>query len=158
MGSDPAFWSNSVSFPADMQTVVVGTKLIFNYSARLPQITSSRRILAFRAHLTPQAYRYSRTLTLLVALAALSAVNIERSHAAGCKAVAGMPIPAHLLWNGPHSALCEWQDADSAGASTEANRKTASKRCARALPSAGYRPHLWLRWVGASQGSWEGWF
>ena len=95
---------------------------------------------------------------MLVAVAALSAVNIERSHAAGCKAVAGMPIPAHLLWNGPHSALCEWQDADSAGASTEANRKTASKRCARALPSAGYRPHLWLRWVGASQGSWEGWF
>mgnify|MGYP001977541281 CR=1 FL=1 len=32
VGSDPAFWSNSVSFPADMQTVVVGTKLIFNYS------------------------------------------------------------------------------------------------------------------------------
>ena len=30
VGSDPAFWSNSVSFPADMQTVVVGTKLIFN--------------------------------------------------------------------------------------------------------------------------------
>ena len=32
VGSDPAFWSNSVSFPADMQTVVVGTKLIFHYS------------------------------------------------------------------------------------------------------------------------------
>ena len=48
VGSDPAFWSNSVSFPADMQTVVVGTKLIFNYSdyqIRLLQITSSRRIL-----------------------------------------------------------------------------------------------------------------
>ena len=29
VGSDPAFWSNPVSFPADMQTVVVGTKLIF---------------------------------------------------------------------------------------------------------------------------------
>ena len=34
VGSDPSFWSNSATYSADFQTVVVGTKLTFHYSSQ----------------------------------------------------------------------------------------------------------------------------